>query len=200
MKSAAIGVRVHSGWGAVVALTGQHGAEEVIERRKVVIIDPKAPGVAQPYHYVEERELRAAEMHLAKCAAESRRLALESLRQISAQLHERGFSLVGSAILLSSARPLPDLEEILGSHALIHTAEGEFFRQAFRYSFERLGIPVAGIRERELDDYAQKAFGKAAAEVRKRIDGIGRSLGPPWTQDQKMAALAAAIALAEKQS
>src|SRR6476620_405194 len=99
MKSAAIGVRVHSGWGAVVAVAGQRGSEEVIERRKVVIIDPKAPGVAQPYHYVEERELRAAEMHLAKCAAESRRLALESLRQISAQLHERGFSLVGSAIL-----------------------------------------------------------------------------------------------------
>jgi hypothetical protein len=199
MKSAAIGVRVHSGWGAFVIVAGQRGSEEVIERCKVVIIDPKAPGVTQPYHYVEEMELRAAERHLAKCATESRRLALESLRQISAQLRDRGFSLVGSAILLSSARPLPDLEEILGSHALIHTAEGEFFRQAFRQSFESLAIPVAGIRERELDDYAQKAFGRAAAEIHKRIDGIGRSLGPPWTKDQKMAALAAAIILAENQ-
>ena len=46
MKPAAIGVRVHSGWGAVVAVAGQNGAEEIIERRKVVIIDAKKPGVA----------------------------------------------------------------------------------------------------------------------------------------------------------
>jgi hypothetical protein len=197
MKPAAIGIRVHSGWGALVAMTGQHGAEEIIERRKVVIIDPKATGVTQPYHYVEEMELRAAERHLAKCAAESRRLALEALRQISTQLRDRGFSLVGSAILLSSARPLPDLDEVLSSHALIHTAEGEFFRQAFRQALERLGIPVTGIRESELDDYALKAFGKAAAGVHTKIDGMGRSLGPPWTKDEKTAALAAAILLAE---
>jgi hypothetical protein len=197
MKSAAIGIRVHSGWGALVAMTGRHGAEEIIERRKVVIIDPKATGVTQPYHYVEEMELRAAERHLAKCAAESRRLALEALRQISTQLRDRGFSLVGSAILLSSARPLPELDEVLGSHALIHTAEGEFFRQAFRHALERLEIPVTGIRESELDDYALKAFGKAAGGVHTKIDGMGRFLGPPWTKDEKTAALAAAILLAE---
>jgi hypothetical protein len=197
MKSAAIGIRVHSGWGALVAMSGQHGSEEIIERRKIVIIDPKAAGVTQPYHYVEEMELRAAERHLAKCAAESRRLALEALRQLSAQLRERSYSLVGSAILLSSARPLPDLDEVLGSHALIHTAEGEFFRHAFRQALERLEIPITGIRERELDDCAQKVFGKDASGIHQRIDGMGRSLGPPWTKDEKTAALAAAIVLAE---
>jgi hypothetical protein len=195
MKSAAVGVRIHSGWGALVALSGQPGAEEIIERRKIMVIDPKAPGGGQPYHYVEEMELHAAEKHLARCAAESRRLALEALLQTAAQLQDRGFALVRSAILLSSARPLPDLDEILSSHALIHTAEGEFFRLAFRQAFESLEIPVVGIRERELDDHVQKAFGKATAEVNKNIDNAGRSLGPPWTKDQKMAALAAAIVL-----
>jgi len=52
MKPATIGVRVHSGWGALVAVAGQNDAEEIIERRKVVIIDAKKPGAAQPYHYV----------------------------------------------------------------------------------------------------------------------------------------------------
>jgi hypothetical protein len=198
MKSAAIGIRVHSGWGALVALAGQRGAEEIIDRRNVVIIDPTGAGVKQPYHYVKEMELRAAERHLAKCAAESGRLALHALDQISTELRDRGFSLAASAILLSSARPLPDLDEILASHALIHTAEGEFFRQAFRQALEHLGIPVTGIRERELDDYAQKAFGKAAAAIHNRIDAMGRSLGPPWTKDEKTAALAAAIVLPEK--
>lgn len=197
MKPAAIGVRVHSGWGAVIAVAGPNGAEEIIERRKVVIIDAKKPGVAQPYHYVEEMGLPAAERHVTQCAIDCKRLAREALDHISSELLKRGYSLVGAAILLSSARPLPDLDEILASHALIHTAEGEFFRQAFRHAFESLELPVIGIRERELDERAQKAFGKLAAHVRKNIDGMGRTLGPPWTQDEKMAALAATIVLAE---
>ena len=108
--------------------------------------------------------------------------------------------LTSAAILLSSARPLPDLEEILASHALIHTAEGEFFRQAFRSAFEKLRIPITGIRARDLDDSAVEAFGKAASAIQKRIDGMGRDLGAPWTKDEKTAALAATIALAGAQS
>jgi hypothetical protein len=196
MKPAAIGVSVHSGWGIVVAMAGLLGAEEVLDRRRLVTIDPKATGAAQPYHYVEEMEIRAAERHLTRCATDSRRLALEALTRVSAELRDRGLVLAGAAILLSSARPLPDLEEILASHALIHTAEGEFFRQAFRSAFERLEIPVTGIRARDLDDCAKKVFGKLAPEVHKRIDGMGRSLGAPWTKDEKTAALAAAIVLA----
>jgi hypothetical protein len=197
MKSAAIGVRVHSGWGALVAVAGQNGAEEIIERRKVTIIDTKKPGAVQPYHYVQAMEFPAAERHLTSCSIESKRLARETLDNISSELLKRGYSLSGTAILLSSARPLPDLEQILASHALIHTAEGEFFRQAFRHAFESLDVPVTGIRERDLDERAQEAFGKLATQVRKNIDGMGRILGPPWTQDEKLAALAAAIVLAE---
>ena len=197
MKPAAIGVRVHSGWGALIAVAGQNGAQEIIERQKVVITDPKKPGAVQPYHYVEEMELPAAERHLSQCAIDSKRLAREAVGHISAELRNRGYALAGAAILLSSARPLPPLDAILASHALIHTAEGEFFRQAFRHAFESLGVPVIGIRERELDERSQKAFGKLAAQIRKNINGMGRILGPPWTQDEKTAALAAAIALAE---
>ena len=44
MKAASIGVCVHSGWAAVVAITGGQGAEEVLDRRRVVIIDSKVAG------------------------------------------------------------------------------------------------------------------------------------------------------------
>ncbi|HEU4413340.1 MAG TPA: hypothetical protein VFT65_01060 [Candidatus Angelobacter sp.] len=197
MRRAAIGIRVHSGWGALVAISGRPGNEEIIERRKVVIIDARLPGVAQPYHFAENMELRAAERHLAKCATDSKRLAFDGLREILDLLHQRAFNPVVSAILLSSARELPDLDEILGSHALIHTAEGEFFRQAFRQSLERLEVPVSGIRERDLEQRANHVFGKAASTLHKRIADLGRALGPPWTVDEKSATLAAAIALAE---
>ena len=196
MKPAAIGIRVHSGWGVLVAVSGERGAEEVIERRKVVVIDPKATGVTQPYHYVQEMELRAAERHLARCTADSRRLALQGLKEALAHLHDLGCNVIGGAILLSSAQPLPDLEEILGSHALIHTAEGEFFRHSFRQAFERLDIPVIGIRERELMQSAHRVFGKAASRLEERIEAMGKAFGPPWTKDEKTAAMAASIVLA----
>jgi len=196
VKTAAIGVSVHSGWGAVVTMAGGPGAEEVLDRRRVVIIDSNVAGAAQPFHYAKEMGIRAAEKHLNNCAAQSTRLALAALTCIAAELRERGFMLAGAAILQSSARPLPDLEKVLSSHPLIHTAEGEFFREAFRNACQHLKIPVAGIRARDLDDCALKTFGRAASTVCNRIEGMGRSLGAPWTMDQKTAALAAAIVLA----
>jgi len=200
MKAAAIGVSVHSGWGAVVTIAGSRGAEEVLDRRRLVIIDSKIAGAAQPYHYVQAREIHVAEAHLNQCAAESQRLAVEALTRAASELGDRGFMVVASALLLSSARPLPDLEKILASHPLIHTAEGEFFRQAFHSAFEHLKIPLTRIPARDLDDYALKAFGKAAPEIQKRIDRMGRALGAPWTRDEKTAALAAAIVLSGAQS
>ncbi|HEY6251373.1 MAG TPA: hypothetical protein VI685_15555 [Candidatus Angelobacter sp.] len=195
MKPAAIGVRVHSGWGALVAVAGTPGAEEIIERTRIEITDPKMPGAVQPYHFVQSMDMRRAEQHIAKCAAACSQLALEAIRELLEQLQTRGYQIARSCILLSSGRPLPELAGILASHALIHTAEGEFFRNSFRDAFETLRIPVTGIRERDLPDQAQKRFGKAAAKVQERLAAMGRSLGPPWTTDQKTAALAALIVL-----
>ena len=200
MKAAAIGVSVHSGWGAVVALAGNRGTEEVLLRRRVVIIDSKIAGSAQPYHYVAKKDITAAENHLARCASIAEQLAFKSLTQLSSELRNIGFTPNAAVILLSSARPLPDLNAIVASHPLIHTAEGEFFRQAFRSAFEKLRIPVTGIRTRDLADSAVQAFGKAAPAIQKRIHGMGRSLGAPWTKDEKTAALAAAIVLTGAQS
>ncbi len=192
----AIGIRVHSGWGALVAVSGKAGAEEIIDRRRIAIIDPKTVGVTQPYHFAKAVGIHKGEQHIAKCAAASARLALASMREVVDQLRDRGYSVAGAAILLSSGKPLPALEKILASHALIHAAEGEFFRQAFRESFAGLRIPVTGIRERELVEHAAATFGKATPRLQQRIAGLGRSLGPPWTQDQKAAAMAAAVVLA----
>jgi hypothetical protein len=195
MKTAAIGIRVHSGWGALVAVSGATGAEEVVERSRIEITDPKMAGAVQPYHFAEKLEIKQAEKHIAKCAEASARLALAALRELLGQLESRDYRVTGSAILLSSGRPIPELEKILASHAMIHTAEGEFFRHGFRQALEQLKIPVTGIRERDLPAEAQAKFGKGAERLQKRINKMGRSLGPPWTTDQKTAALAACMVL-----
>ena len=96
-------------------------------------------------------------------------------------------------MLLSSGRALPALPNILASHALVHTAEGEFFRKVVRQACEHYHIPVLGIRERELDDRANAAIGTTAARVRQHISSFGKTVGSPWTQDEKTAALAGLI-------
>jgi hypothetical protein len=200
MKHAAIGIRTHSGWGAIVAVTNSAGKVEVIDRRRVAITAPGAAGTKQPYHFAENLALPEAETFVGTCFAASERLALSALRQLLGELHDRHYRIVGSAVLLASGRPLPPLAKILASHALIHAAEGEFFRRAFWKACESLDLAVTGLRERDLDECSRAAFGRAGPGIRQQISTLGRVLGPPWTQDQKVATLAALLVLANKQS
>ncbi len=196
MKLAAIGIRMHSGWGALVAISGDPDEAEVIDRRNIVVADEGIAGAKQPYHHAANLGLPKAELFIENCAAVSERLASAAVREVVGELQGRHYRVVGAAVLLASGRPLPSLEEILASHALIHTAEGEFFRRAVRDACEHMGIKVSRFRERELAEHAKKVFGGAVNQVQRRISGLGKSLGPPWTADQKAAALAATLVLA----
>ena len=196
MKRAALGLRMHSGWGVLVAVSGDARSVGVLDRRRIVITDPSIPGAKQPYHYAVGLGLAESERYLANCAAVSERLALEALVEVVRELKGQNYLIVGSAVLLASGRPLPSLSKILASHALIHTAEGEFFRDAARKACERLEMQVTAIRERELEERTRTVFGQEASLVQRRISSLGSSVGPPWTKDHKTAALAAATILA----
>ena len=182
-----------------MAVSNSAGTVEVIDRRRVAITSPGTPGANQPYHFAENLELPGAEKFLGNCFAASNRLAIAAVRDVVGELHGRQYRVVGSAVLLASGRPLPPLSKILASHALIHAAEGEFFREAFSKACKSLDLSVTGFRERDLDECVQTTFGKAATRMWQQISTLGRSLGPPWTKDQKTAALAALALLANKQ-
>jgi len=193
MKNAAIGVRMHSGWGVAVCISGNAAAPEIVDRRRIVIIESGMEGSKQPYHFAENLRLEEAERYLQKCAAVSERLALQAIREMLDGVTARKYRVLACAMILASGRALPSLQKILASHALVHTAEGEFFRKVVREACEHCRIPVLGIRERELDDRANAAFGKTAARVRQHISSFGKTVGSPWTQDEKTAALAGLI-------
>jgi hypothetical protein len=78
-------------------------------------------------------------------------------------------------------------------HIGLGVAEGEFFRNVVREACEHCDIRVVGIGERELDERANATFGKAAARIRRHISSLGKTVGSPWTQDEKTAALAGLI-------
>ena len=190
MKNAAFGIRMHSSWGVLVCISGNVSTPEIVDRRRIVVVEPTMEGAKQPYHFAETLPLEEAERHLQKCAAVSERLALTAMREMLEAVNARNYRIVGCAILLASGRALPALPSILASHALVHAAEGEFFRKVAREACERCGIPVVGFRERELDERASATFGNAGIGVRQRISDLRSIVGSPWTQDEKTAALA----------
>jgi hypothetical protein len=196
MKRAALGVRMHSGWGVLVAISGDANSLEVMDRRRIVTTDAGIPGAKQPYHYAARLQFPEPEKYLATCAAVSERLSLAAIEEVVRELDRRQYRIVACAILLAAGRTLPPLLKILASHPLIHTAEGEFFRNVVRKACERLKIPVTAVRERELDERAKIAFGNSASRMQRRIANLGSSIGPPWTKDHKTAALAASMILA----
>jgi hypothetical protein len=192
MQQAAIGVRAHSGWGAMVAVTKDL---DLLARHRISITEASTSGANQPYHFAQSKSLPDAQNYLTDRAAISHQLAFEALRNILDELRQRDFNITDCAILLASGRPLPELARILASHSLIHTAEGEFFRNAFCKAGEQLNLRITRIPERDLETRAEKAFGRRASQVHKKITGLGKSVGPPWTTDQKTASLAALLAL-----
>ena len=205
MKRAALGVRMHSGWGVVVAVTLGENSVEVLDRRRIVTVDPKLPGAKQPYHYaaemgVQAQELPEAERYIANCTEVSERLAASALEEVIRDLERRSYRVTGCAVLIAAGRPLPPLARILAAHPLIHTAEGEFFRNTVRKACEGLHIPVMTVRERELEALAKAAFGTEMSPVQKSILSAGKLVGPPWTQDHKAAALAAAMILGQEKT
>jgi hypothetical protein len=198
MKRAAIGFRMHSGWGALVAVSQNAGSVEIVDRRRIVIIDAGISGAKQPYHFAENLELPEAEKFLAQSFAISRQLAVAAIRELLGELRDRHYHVVDSAVVMASGRPLPPLSKILAAHPLIHTAEGEFFREAVWKACEQSDLAVTGFRERDLHECVRAVFGGAAPKKLRQISTFGRSLGPPWTLDQKTAALGALLVLANK--
>jgi hypothetical protein len=196
VQTAALGFRVHSGWAAAVVLSGPPDDPFVVDRRKIRLVKTFTYIFRQPYHTAEKMPLQDATKFIRNVQSEAKRLALSSLRSLQTDLAEGDFKIVRTALLLASGRALPKLEQILASHALIHTADGELFRDGLRAACARCHFSLAGIREKELVAAATKALGVQEAVLKPRLAAFGKSLGPPWSQDEKFAALAAWLTLA----
>jgi len=193
VNRAAIGLAPHSGWAALVAVACPREGLRVVDRRRIALAGPGTP--RQPYHAAENLPLAKAAELLDRCARDAEDLARQALADATGALRSAGYEAVACGLLLASGRKLPELPAILASHALIHTADGEHYRDALTRAAEKRDLPVTGIRQKEIWDRAAAALGAPASALRKRIDAAGKPLGPPWTADQKHAAALAWIAL-----
>lgn len=193
MKRAGVGFREHTGWAAMVALGGGVTAPVVLARDRYELSEGDLPRAV--YHAARQLDLDNAGQLVRRVELVARSAAERQLRRTVAELEAGGYEVVGAAIAARRELPAP-LPEILGSHPLVHAAEGQLYRDALAEAIELLGLPLTRFVQHELYEEAAVDIGTSDASLRAQLTGLGRALGPPWQRDQKDAAAAAWLALA----
>ena len=195
MKPAALGFRAHSGWTSLIALGLENNRPIILARQRPHLVATFSYTFRQPYHTAEKMDLAEAQTFLDQQRDEARVLALSALRAARTEAAQQGYKVSRAALLLASGRPLPELPKILASHSIIHTADGEFFREALLHASARSNLAVTKIKDRELLATASATLRRNPAALTRFVNDLGKPLGSPWTQDEKFATLAAWLAL-----
>ena len=143
LLEASLGFSVHTGWAAMIAVAGPPKSPVILDRRRIDMMgnDPDKPRFV--YHYAAERlTLSAAERFVREAIEQSRAKAVAALEAAVTELaKKKTYDVVASGIIVGN-RPLKStLADILKSHSLIHTAEGELFRVAIKGASERAEDP-----------------------------------------------------------
>ena len=197
MKQVALGFRVHSGWTALVAIAlDEGGSPRVLLRERPHLVKAFTYEYRQPYHTAQKRSSAEALGFVLRMRSEARILASNAISTVQSSIGHQGYELKCCGLLLASGKPLPDLPQILASHALIHAADGELFREAVLHAGERCGLEIFKAKESELIERASHMLHLKVDELGHRLVHLGTKVGSPWTQDEKLAALVAWLSLA----
>jgi len=187
-ETAVIGLRPHTYWTAVAVLAGPAEAPRVLERRRMVFAEGAERFV---FHSAEKLELAAAQGLIAAVRGRTESNAKRGFTDLLEGLQHAGVSVSLAVAPAGRRRPPEDLGAILRSHALMHAAEGHFYRDVLADACRRLGLQVARPPEHELGPLLAARLGIGEAALEARLRDMGAALGPPWTRDQKLAVQAA---------
>ncbi len=190
-RHAVIGAAVHSGWAAIVALGDRPSDPQLLLRSRIEMVDEHDAGAKQPYHTVESMELESARQRLDAYTASAQSKAGFALDTVLRNLGERGYRLGALGVLDSSGRTGDGLAAILASHALIHTADGNHFRNALAASAQARGWQVLRLNAKTLEDHARAHLALPQEGIDRTLASFGHQVGAPWGADQKKAALLA---------
>ena len=157
----AIGISVHTGWGACVVVGGSLATPEIIANEVIEIL-------AGPERFCFHRAAQMSHDAAERWIAAARSKAVANARAALAPLVAREAEICA---IVAKHGKAPGLSEILASHPRIHTAEGWFYRDVVH---EACGIPVRIVPPSSLDP-----------------SRVGKLAASPWGRDQKLAALAA---------
>ena len=157
----------------------------------------------EPYHVaaaMKRAPAGGASAEAKAAVAEGRKrqdaLAAAGLKDIAEKLRKAGAEIAIAALLINRAGWITDLLDYSlawAEHAPV--AEGLAVRDALRFAFGRLGLAVTELDEKSLLDIASKQLRLKPAKIEAHLKALGRTADPPWRKEQKLAALAAWVAI-----
>jgi len=156
----------------------------------------------EPYHVAFEIAQNAG-AEAAAAVAEGRKrqdkLATKNLNAVTRQLEKAGHGPVIAALLVNRAGWITDLLQYsLGAPEHPPVAEGLAVRDALRFAFRKAELEVAEMDEKLLPETASKALNLSPASIDARLGTLGAAAGKPWRKEQKLACLAAWLAVATR--
>ena len=190
---AAIGLKARTGRAILVALAGTRERPRVVERSEMKLLPE---GTFAPYHAAEGLDPAAANASVKRDIADAHRLAERGIRAAQERVETAGHDVKGCGVLVGKGIPEWTTQEILAVHVRMHTAEGELFRDVLVSGAKACNLRLKTLPEKSALEDAAKALGIGRAKLDALLAALGKEAGPPWGKDQKEAAAAALVALA----
>ncbi|HEY1561519.1 MAG TPA: hypothetical protein VGF71_11590 [Caulobacteraceae bacterium] len=183
-----LGFRPHTYWTPVVALTGDREEPNMLVRKRLVFAAGAERGV---YHQAAEADADAAETLIAGVRTVVQANARAGVTRVVDSLTREGHR-PWIAVVPTGGRRIPaKVAEIIRSHTMQHAAEGEFYRDVVAAACAELGLEVRRPVESDVVALACDHLGWDRAALNGRLKAMGSGLGPPWSEDQRLAVLAA---------
>jgi len=193
-QTAALGFRVKSGWAAVVLLTRTVRSPQLADVTRIELCDPRLPETRQPYHAAMGK-LETNSEKLNRRERVVRCIAQQSLASLLVGYRQKGYAIKRAAVVVGSQ---VDPARIASPHIRAHALEGRLFRSAVEETLQDQGIRTDVLLERDAYAHVAARLRQSTDDVRQALQDLGRSMpanGGPWRAEQKLAAVAALLAL-----
>jgi hypothetical protein len=192
MNTVSIGLKARTGKAIVVVLSGPAVSPRVVTRTELIVTDSNIPATSQPYHEVLDLPWNEAIEAVKPLTAAIEKVAATALSRVVRDLRAAGLKVSAVGIAGSADRVL---EKIGNPHIRAHAAEGILFRQVLESATKANRLRKRTFAEKDLEDLAALELGFTVAKLKQYLGEIGRSAGPPWRTEQRIAAIAAWLTL-----
>jgi hypothetical protein len=192
-SSIGIGLRAKTGRAIAVVLGGKVDSPMVLKRVELTLANPAFPETSQPYHEVLDLPWDKAQVAVRKIASRIEKQATREIARLVREAQANGAIVREVGIVGAGNR---NLEKIGSTHIRAHAAEGVLFRAVLEAGAEANALPNRRFDERVLDQTAESELKLPIAKIKAHLAEMGRAAGSPWRADEKAAAVAAWLALA----
>jgi len=194
MTKTAVGFRVKSGWAAAVVLAGPSSSPSVLHARQIELSDPRVPESRQPFHAVDDAQgdLEPDEHRIKKRLQLVRSVTMQSIGKLWTYCLTNGWTPDRGGIVTGS---LVDPATIRQPHIRAHAMEGRLFWTAVEDALRAHDLSCVVLGEKTAFETASQVIHLNEGNLKRTLATLGRRVDGPWRSEEKLAALAAWVAV-----